>query len=129
MAKSYDFSNTHIVQYAIDDNGNIDPKWSRQLKYIQNSLISGLYFWGVQSTPYGIRKVKKATHIGLFDLSKDDNQAQLITFEIPQEPVRRQVMPVMGHFLVLSASPAFVKITLSEHKSYNSAKKSMEDNT
>lgn len=129
MAQSTDFSNTHLVQYAIDSNGNIDPKWSRPLQHIQNKLVPGLRFWGVTASKYGIRKIKGATHVGLFDLSRDDAEAQLLSFEIPQGPVRREVFPIQGHFLVLRASKHYMKIAISEHKSYNSAKKALEENS
>lgn len=129
MAQSYDFSNTHIVQYAIDSNGNIDPKWSRPLQNIKNNLLPGITFWGAPASRYGIRKIKRATHVGLFDLSRDDAEAQLLNFEIPEGPLRREVFPIQGHFLVLRASKHYMKIAISEHKSYKSAKKALEENS
>lgn len=121
MAQPYDFSNTHIVQYAIGVNGTIDPKWSRPLKNMENKIISGMHFWGVQATPYGIRKIKKATHVGIFDLSLTDDKALLFSFEMPTENIRRKVIPIKNHFLILKTSPTYMKITISEHKSYTSA--------
>jgi len=126
MSSSNDFPNCHLVQYAIDVNGNMDPKWSRQFQQIENTLVPGLYFYGVKASKYGIRKIKDATHFAIIDLNaRNADEMFLYNSELPAPG--RQVIALDNHYLVVRATNHNMKIAISKHKTLRQAKNNLKE--
>lgn len=121
------FENCYLIQYSIDSNKKIVPLWKGKITKIKSKLIEDLHFYGVQSSKFGVRKIKLATHFAIIDITKTGKDMFLFNSEISREPEKqRSYHSVNGHFLVLKGTKHYYDIVISESRTVKQAKKNLE---
>lgn len=119
------FKDCYLVQYAVAPDKTIDaikamPFALRESKY-------GGTFLGVNGGgPYGIRFVKGATHLGLFDLSDTQNPSLLYSVRYEDLALRTPVIvKCAGAYLILSRGDKNFKFYISAYKTKAEQKKAL----
>ena len=118
------WDNCHILLYAVNNDGTVDPKWTRPIELIENTHVPGLYFYGCKASKYGIRIVKGATHYAIVDLNADPDKMFRFHAPIPVGKGRAYTN-VNGYFLTTRYTENYIKLTITQHKTLREAKQNI----
>jgi hypothetical protein len=119
------FNDCYLVMYSVDSDRSINAL--KALPFDLRTSTFGGTFLGVKGGgKYGIRFVKDATHLGIFDLSDTDNPKILYsTLYSDLELKKRVLIKIRGCFLVLGRGDKNFKIFITEHKTASEHRKSL----
>jgi hypothetical protein len=118
------WDNCHVLLYAVNDDGTVDPKWTRPIELIENTYVPGLYFYGCKASKFGIRIVKGATHYAIVDLNAPTDKLFRFHAPIPLGKGRSNYN-INGHFLTTRYTENYLKLTITQHKTLREAKRSI----
>jgi hypothetical protein len=119
------FTDCYLVMYSVNSDRTIEAL--KALPFEPKLSRFGGTFIGVKGGgKYGIRFVKDATHLGIFDLSDTDNPKILYsTLYSDLELKKRVLIKLRGCFVVISRGDKNFKIFITEHKTSSEHRKSL----
>lgn len=121
------FKDCYLVMYSIAPDKTIDARKAYSL--IPRTSSFGGSFIGVKGgSTYGIRFVKGATHLGLFDLSDPDNPVKLHSVCYDDLEIKKHVVvKCNGAFLIIKRGDKNFKFYITEHKTSAEHKRALSE--